>query len=92
MGVYLVKKTKKTKTKKEIDVLSYHLVPKMEKVNEAEKNRILKKYGVSISQLPKLKINDPAVESLEAEVGDVIKIERQDKTGKYLTYKVVIGK
>ena len=64
----------------------------MEKVNEAEKNRILKKYGVNSSQLPKLKVNDPAVASLEAEVGDVIKIEREDKTGKYLTYKVVIGK
>jgi len=75
-----------------MDVLSYHLVPKMEKINESEKNRILKKYGINSSQFPKLKINDPAAVALEAEAGDIIKIEREDKTGKYLTYKVVVGK
>lgn len=88
----MAKKTKKTKTTKEIDVLSYHLVPKMEKVDGAEKNRVLKKYGINSGQLPKIKINDPAVEALGAEVGDVIKVEREDKTGKYVAYKVVIGK
>ncbi len=64
----------------------------MEKVNESEKNRVLKKYEIESGQLPKMKSGDPEVEALGAEVGDVIKIQREDKTGKYLTYKVVIGK
>lgn len=89
----MVKKTKKSKkAKKEIDVLSYHLVPKTEKLNESEKNRVLKKYGIRADQLPKVKSNDPVVAVLEAEIGDVLKIERVDETGKYLTYKVVKGK
>lgn len=75
-----------------MDVLSYHLVPKMEKLSESEKNRILKKFNITSDQLPKMKHNDPAIVALGAEAGDVIKIEREGKTGKYLAYKVVIGK
>ncbi len=88
----MAKKTKKAKTKKEIDVLSYHLVPKMEVLSESEKNRILKKYNITTEQLPKLRSGDPSVSALGANPGDVIKIERADETGKYLTYKVVKSK
>ncbi|NYZ77336.1 DNA-directed RNA polymerase subunit H [Candidatus Micrarchaeota archaeon] len=73
-----------------MDVLSYHLVPKMEILGETEKNRILQKYGIeSTNQLPKLRPGDAAVAALGAKAGDVIKIHREDKTGKYAAYKVV---
>ena len=87
----MAKKSKKSK-KKEIDVLSYHLVPKMEILSESEKSRILKKYDITTEQLPKMRSVDPAVVALGANEGDVIKIERIDKTGKYFIYKVVKGK
>jgi len=84
----LAKKTKKS-AKEEMDVLSYHLVPKMEILSEAEKNRVLKKFGIGMGQLPRFKHNDPAVVALKAEPGDLIKIERDDGTGKYTAYRAV---
>lgn len=82
--------SKKTKDKKAVDVLSYHLVPKMEIVSENEKNRILQKYGITPEQLPKMLTSDPSVIALGAKKGDVIKIYREDRTGKYLAYKLVV--
>ncbi len=73
-----------------MDVLSYHLVPKMEIVSENEKNRILQKYEITPEQLPKMLTSDPSVIALGAKKSDVIKIYREDKTGKYLAYKIVV--
>ncbi len=73
-----------------MDVLSYHLVPKMEIIGEAEKIRVLKKYGIDENQLPRLRHNDPAVIALGAKPGDVIKIEREEITGRYNCYKIVV--
>jgi DNA-directed RNA polymerase subunit H len=91
----LAKKTKKSSkksAKEHIDVLSYHLLPKMVILNEAEKNRILKKFGVGPGQLPLFRKNDPAVVALGAKPGDIIKIERDDGTGKYIAYRAVAPK
>ncbi len=87
----MAKKSKKS-AKEEIDVLSYHLVPKMEVLSEAEKNRVLKKFGIGIERMPRFKHNDPAVVALKANVGDLIKIERDDGTGKYICYRAVFPK
>lgn len=87
----MVKKSKKA-AKEEIDVLSHHLVPKMNVLSEAEKNRVLKKFEITEEQLPKFRHNDPAVVALKANLGDVIKIERDDGTGKYTAYRVVSKK
>jgi DNA-directed RNA polymerase subunit H len=91
-----LKKAKKSKSKKEakkeIDVLAHSLVPKMEIIKEDAVKRILEKYGITKEQLPKFRHNDPAVKTLEAEPGDVIKIEREDATGKYNVYRVVVPK
>jgi len=47
---------------------------------------ILKKYNISLSQLPKIKIADPALPE-GANVGDIIKIERKDdETGETVEY------
>lgn len=88
----MAKKTKKSakkSDKEQVDVLSYHLLPKMAILSEAEKNRIIKKYRIEMDKLPVFRKNDPAVVALEAKPGDVIKIERDDGTGKYITYRAV---
>ena len=58
------------------------------KADEAEK--ILDKFNISVAQLPKIKITDPALPK-GANVGDVIKIERKDENlGHAVYYRVVI--
>lgn len=62
----------------------------MEILSEAEKKNLLKKYGIIETNLPKMKSSDPAAKKIKAEVGDVIKIEREDPTAKYNYYRLVV--
>jgi DNA-directed RNA polymerase subunit H (RpoH/RPB5) len=50
---------------------------------------LLKKYNISLSQLPKIKIEDPALPK-DVNVGDVIKIERKEEEGIIVYYRVVV--
>jgi len=47
------------------------------KMEEVEK--LLKKYNIALSQLPKISAKDPSLPE-ECESGDVIKIERMEET------------
>ncbi len=76
--------------KAEVDILAHVLLPPMKILSEKEKNELLKKYKIDQTQLPKIRKNDPAAVALKAKVGDVIRIERNDGTGKYYAYRVVI--
>ncbi len=91
-----MKKTKKShskkEAKKETDVLAHALVPKLEIISNNDRKRILEKYGITEEQLPRFKYNDPEVKALNAQPGDIIKIEREDATGKYYAYRVVVPK
>lgn len=57
------------------------------KTKEAEE--LAKKFNISITQFPKIKITDPAIPD-GASVGDLIKIERKDEAGNHVYYRVVI--
>jgi DNA-directed RNA polymerase subunit H (RpoH/RPB5) len=59
---------------------------------DAEKTKVLKKYGITDDQFPKMFSTDPAAIALKAKAGDVIKIERNDGTGKYPGYRIVVEK
>ena len=52
------------------------LQPKHIKLKSEEVRKLLDKYNISLSQLPKIKIDDPAVPE-NCNVGDVLKIERK---------------
>lgn len=67
------------------------LQPKHSKLKPEDAVRILEKYNISLSQLPKIKINDPALPE-NCKIGDMIKIERKDKNGIAEYYRVVIAK
>jgi DNA-directed RNA polymerases I, II, and III subunit RPABC1 len=73
-----------------IDVLSHDFVPEMKVLADAEKTKLLHKYGIDQTQLPKILSTDPSALALKAVAGDVIKIDRDDGTGKYISYRVVI--
>jgi DNA-directed RNA polymerase subunit H len=86
----MVKKRKSKPTEK-LDVSNHILVPRHEKCSEAEKKSLLKKYGITISDLPKISVNDAAIVDMELEPGDVVRITRNSPTaGKSVFYRVVI--
>lgn len=65
------------------------LQPKHIRLKPEEVKELAKKYNISVSQLPKVKITDASVPE-GCERGDVVKIERKsgDKTREY--YRVVV--
>jgi DNA-directed RNA polymerase subunit H len=76
---------------KKLNVLDHELVPKHTILNEQEKEEVLKKYGVSLRQLPRMLITDPAVSEMNPKVGDVVKIIRKGQTaGESVYFRVVI--
>lgn len=81
---------KKQKPEVELDVFGHFLVPKMEIISGSEKKNLLKKYNISEGNLPKMRGNDPAAKKLNAQSGDVVKIEREDPTGKCNYYRLVV--
>lgn len=81
---------KKRKEVPTVDVLSHFLVPEMKVISDSEKAKMLGKYGIDETQLPRMHARDPEAVSLKAVPGNIIKIERNDGTGKYTTYRVVV--
>jgi DNA-directed RNA polymerases I, II, and III subunit RPABC1 len=81
---------KKKKLNESIDVLAHKLVPDVKVLAEGEKTKVLKKFGIDETQLPKILESDPISQSLKAEVGNLIRIQRDDGTGKYFAYRIVI--
>lgn len=66
------------------------LQPKHCKLKKEEVSKLLEKYNLSLTQLPKIKFGDSALPE-NCEIGDVIKIERK-KEGEIIDYfRVVIA-
>jgi DNA-directed RNA polymerase subunit H len=65
------------------------LQPKHKKLTNQEADKLLKELNISPAQLPKIRINDPAIPE-ETQIGDIIRIERvvENKTTYY--YRVVV--
>ncbi len=67
------------------------LQPKHTKLNEKESQELLKKYNISKSQLPKIIQSDAALENMNCQIGDVIKIERAEGDKVNLYFRVVVA-
>lgn len=73
------------------DISKHAFVPKHMKVNDSEKEKLCAQYNVNPMQLPKIMKEDPAISTLSAKVGDIIKVERHSKTaGVVPFYRVVV--
>ena len=69
---------------------TFHILqPKHTLLKQDEIEKLLEKYNISLSQLPKIKINDAAIPE-KANVGDVVKIERKEGGGKIAVYYRVV--
>ncbi|MBW2975786.1 DNA-directed RNA polymerase subunit H [Candidatus Woesearchaeota archaeon] len=78
--------------KKKYDIRKHALVPEHVKLNDKEKEELLKMYHISLNELPKIKKNDPAISHLNVKNGDVIKIIRKSPTaGESIFYRGVIN-
>ncbi|KUH33728.1 DNA-directed RNA polymerase subunit H [Thermococcus celericrescens] len=78
-------------TKKEFDIFTHELVPEHRILSEEEKEELLRKYRIRISQLPQIKASDPAVVALGAKPGDILEIRRKSPTaGYYHYYRLVV--
>jgi DNA-directed RNA polymerase subunit H (RpoH/RPB5) len=65
------------------------LQPKHSKLKQEEVAKILVKYNIALSQLPKISKKDSALPE-ECKVGEVIKIERKTEDGIQEYFRVVI--
>ena len=66
--------------------IKHILVPVHKKISEKEKAELLKKYNITLKELPKILINDSAISDLDAKEGDVIKITRKSHTAGEIAY------
>jgi DNA-directed RNA polymerase subunit H len=64
------------------------LQPKHTKLSNNEAEKLLKDLNISLIQLPKIKITDPALPE-KCEISDIIKIERSTDGKKSIYYRVV---
>ena len=65
------------------------LQPKHTVLKKEEVTKLLEKFNISLAQLPKIKITDPALPE-KAGIGDVLKIERKDEDQIHEYYRVVV--
>jgi len=76
---------------KKIEVGKHEFVPKHILLSEEEKEEVLKCYGVTLRQLPRILETDPAIKEMKPKPGDVVKIIRRSETsGESVYYRVVI--
>lgn len=74
-----------------MDVEEHELVPEHAVMDEEEVETLLDEYEITKDDLPQIERTDAAVKPLEAEVGDVIRIERDSPTaGETTYYRIVV--
>ena len=86
----MVKKQDKEK-KLSYDVFAHELVPKHILLSEMEAKQVLGRYHIRPFQLPYVKVTDPAVRSIGAKPGDIVKVIRRSQTaGESDFYRYVV--
>ena len=65
---------------KNYNVTKHRLVPEHTKLTDKDKDTFLKKYCITIKEVPKILISDPVLESMKVKDGDIIKIKRVSLT------------
>ena len=74
------------------NILNHSAVPKHEILSEDEIQKIFANVDYNISQLPKIRENDPVALAIGAKEGQVLKITRKSETaGIFVTYRLVSG-
>lgn len=77
---------------KKMEIEKHELVPKHILLSQKEKEELLKNYGITLKDLPRILSSDPMVKAINAKVGDVIKIIRKSPTAEVSEYYRVVVK
>jgi DNA-directed RNA polymerase subunit H len=81
----------KKKEEREFNVFDHELVPKHILLSKEEADKVLSTYKIKPYQLPRIKVSDPAVETLGGKPGDIVKIIRKSPTaGEVIYYRYVV--
>lgn len=76
---------------RKFSLLDHELIPKHEIMSEDELKSVLNQYKIGKEQLPKIKYDDPIIQEIGAQVGEVVKITRNSQTaGEAYYYRLVI--
>ncbi|MBE0523232.1 MAG: DNA-directed RNA polymerase subunit H [Methanosarcinales archaeon] len=82
---------KSPKSPKSFSLLNHQIVPEHILLSDNDANLVLKKYDIEKEQLPKIKITDPVIKEINAQVGEIVKIIRKSQTaGEAEFYRLVI--
>ncbi|HLP79469.1 MAG TPA: DNA-directed RNA polymerase subunit H [Acidobacteriota bacterium] len=74
------------------DVKQHVLVPEHVKLSQKEKDELYKKHNITFVALPKIRLKDAALATLDVKEGDVIKIIRKSLTaGTAVFYRGVVN-
>lgn len=77
-------------------VLGERLVPPLELIPEhsilsdSEAKKVANKFGIPTKKFPKILDSDPQAKRLNAKPGDLIAIGRNDPSGRYAYYRIVV--
>lgn len=75
-----------------IDLFMHVIVPEHDVVPQDEVEEVEKQYGISRTQLPRIKAGDPAAKAIGARPGDVIRIVRESPTaGRHELYRYCVA-
>ncbi len=76
----------------EFDIKKHSLVPEHTKLTEEETKKVLEEFNVTRDQLPKILKSDPAIQHLDPQRTDVIKITRKSETNaEAVFYRAVVN-
>jgi len=67
----------------------HELQPEHIKLKPEEVEKIVSDLNISLTQLPKMRVTDPALPK-DCKIGDVLKIERKSESGKTMVYYRVV--
>ena len=74
----------------QIDIQDHMLVPKHEIMSEKDISVEFSDVDYDFKNLPKIKSEDPVVEAIGAQPGNVLRITRESQTaGVFVTYRIV---
>ncbi len=74
-----------------LNVLKHVMVPDHSVMNEDDVRELLSLYKITYEQLPKVYHDDPAVKTINAKVGDVVRITRSSHTaGRAESFRLVV--
>ena len=76
---------------RKFSLLDHELIPKHEIMSEDELKSVLNEYNIGKEQLPKIKVDDPVIQEVGAQIGEVVRITRNSQTaGEAFYYRLVI--